>query len=48
LTAETIQSYSSFENPEAVKINPFKDYALKNNHIRVQVPAKSVIVLEIK
>jgi alpha-L-arabinofuranosidase len=48
LTAATIQSYNSFENPETLKINPFKDYSLKNNNIRVQVPAKSVIVLEIK
>jgi hypothetical protein len=46
--AATIQSYSSFENPEAVKINPFKDCSLKNNHIRVQVRAKSNIVLEMK
>jgi len=46
LTAPAINSYNTFENNNAVVVKDFKDFVLKNNRLLVNIPAKSVILLE--
>jgi alpha-N-arabinofuranosidase len=48
LTAKTIQSHNTFENPEEVRIADYKNPVLKNNVLKIQIPAKSIVVLEFK
>jgi len=48
LTAREINAFNSFETPEVVKPTTFNGYKLKDNILTVTMPAKSVIVLEIK
>ena len=48
LTAETITAHNTFENPDVVKPVPFSDFELKGNIMTTTLPAKSVVVLEIK
>jgi alpha-N-arabinofuranosidase len=47
LTAEQINSYNSFENPENVVVTSFKDFKIKSGNLLVQIPAKSIIVLQV-
>ncbi len=48
LTAETITAHNTFENPDVVKPVPFSDFKLEGNIMTTTLPAKSVVVLEIK
>jgi alpha-N-arabinofuranosidase len=47
LTATEINSYNSFEKPDVVKPVPFSGYTLKDGILTVNMPSKSVIVLEL-
>lgn len=47
LTANSIQSYNTFENPEEVAVKSFKDFELKKGKLEINLPAKSVVVLQI-
>ena len=48
LTSKKVDDYNDFQHPEVVSPKPFKDAKLKSNTISVQVPAKSIVVLNIK
>ena len=48
LAAKEMSAFNSFENPEVVKPVVFNGYKLKDNILTVTMPAKSVVVLEIK
>jgi len=48
LTAKEMSAFNSFENPELVKPVKFNGYKLRDNVLTVTMPAKSVVVLEIK
>ncbi|MBN1998285.1 alpha-N-arabinofuranosidase [candidate division KSB1 bacterium] len=48
LTAPEINSHNTFENPDAVKPQPFKEASLKGEKLSATLPAKSVVVLEIE
>ncbi|MEJ2543827.1 MAG: alpha-L-arabinofuranosidase C-terminal domain-containing protein [Calditrichaceae bacterium] len=48
LTAEKINSYNSFDNPDNVILNSFKDFKIKNDNIVVKMPAKSIVVLKVE
>lgn len=48
LTATKIQDYNSFEKPDAIKPVIFKDAKLKGNTVSIKLPARSVVVLELK
>jgi len=48
LTAKEMNSHNTFDNPDNVKPTVFRDFKVKNNTVVVDVPSKSVIVLEIK
>ncbi|NPD93037.1 alpha-N-arabinofuranosidase [Xylanibacter muris] len=48
LTCKNITDYNDFEHPEVVKPAVFKGANLKKNTLNVKVPAKSIIVLNVK
>jgi alpha-L-arabinofuranosidase len=48
LTANEINSMNTFEDPTHVKPVEFKDVSLKKGVIQANIPAKSIVVLEIK
>jgi alpha-N-arabinofuranosidase len=47
LTARDMTAHNTFEKPEAVKPAPFDGARLEGNAVRVNLPPKSVVVLEI-
>jgi len=47
LTADQINAFNTFENPEVVKPVPFKGFKMKNGVLTVTMPSKSVVVLEL-
>ncbi len=48
LTSKNIGDYNDFNNPDVVKPVPFKDVKVKKNTLKVKIPAKSIVVLNIK
>jgi len=48
LSAEKINSYNTFENPENVVIKSFKDFKIRDGKLIVKMPAKSIIVLRVE
>jgi alpha-N-arabinofuranosidase len=47
LTADRINSFNTFKNPDEVKPRKFDAFSLKDSVITVNLPAKSVVVLEL-
>ncbi len=47
LTATAMNSYNTFENPDVVKPSAFNGFNLKNGILTVNMPSKSVVVLEL-
>jgi alpha-N-arabinofuranosidase len=48
LTSPNISDKNTFETPEKVKPAPFKAYKLSKGILTVQMPAKSIVALELK
>ena len=48
LTADAMAAHNTFDNPEAVRPAAFYEYKLRGDTLRVTLPSKSVVVLEIK
>ncbi len=48
LTSKSVADYNDFDQPERVKPTLFKDAQLKKGKLMVTVPAKSIIVLNVK
>jgi alpha-L-arabinofuranosidase len=48
LTSDKVNDYNSFDNPKKVIIKPFNAAKLQGNALSVEIPAKSVVVLELK
>jgi alpha-N-arabinofuranosidase len=48
LTADKINAHNTFENPAILEPKQFKDLKKNGNHIIVNVPAKSVVVIKVK
>ncbi len=48
LTSKNVADYNDFEHPEVVKPQPFKNAKIKKNQLTVKLPAKSIVVLNIK
>ena len=48
LTSKKADDYNDFVNPDVVAPREFKDAKLKNGVLTVKIPAKSLIVLELK
>ena len=47
ITASKTDSHNTFENPNEVILKGFKDANLKNGVLKVSIPAKSVVTIEI-
>ncbi|MBR1427569.1 MAG: hypothetical protein IJ582_00865, partial [Prevotella sp.] len=45
---KNISDYNDFDHPERVKPETFKDVKVKKNSLKFKIPAKSIIVLEVK
>ena len=48
LTAPAMNAHNTFDRPDEVKPGIFRDFIVKNNHIQIEHPPKSVVVLEIE
>jgi alpha-N-arabinofuranosidase len=48
LTAAKLNSHNTFDQPDNVKIADFNKASLSNNVLKVEMPAKSVVVLNVK
>ncbi|MFO7657820.1 MAG: alpha-N-arabinofuranosidase [Bacteroidales bacterium] len=48
LTANDLNAHNTFENPDVVKPADFKDIKLSKNTLTVKLPAKSVVMIELK
>ncbi|MBN2348983.1 MAG: alpha-N-arabinofuranosidase [Bacteroidales bacterium] len=48
LTSDALDDHNTFENPNTIKPTEFSNFKLKNNIITANMPAKSVIVFDIK
>ena len=48
LTSGKINDYNSFETPENIKPTEFKKVTLKNSELKMTLPAKSIITLELE
>ncbi|MFW6257746.1 MAG: alpha-L-arabinofuranosidase C-terminal domain-containing protein, partial [Prolixibacteraceae bacterium] len=47
ITAEKISSYNDFGQEEKVNINSFDDVSVSGNQVVVELPAKSIVMLEL-
>lgn len=47
LTADTMARYNDFDHPEDVVLNEFTDYELKDGRLTIELPAKSVLTLQL-
>ncbi len=48
LTSKQIDDYNSFDNPNVVKIEAFKGAKITKDGLKINLPAKSIVVLEVK
>ena len=48
LTAKNVSDYNNFDNPDNVKPTAYKGAEMKKGVVTVKVPAKSIVVLNIK
>ena len=48
LTCKNITDYNDFEHPDVVKPAQFKGAKLKKNVLTAEIPAKSIVVINIK
>ena len=47
LTSTNLTDYNSFENPNNVKLAPFKEVKIFKGVLKVKLPAKSIVTLEL-
>ena len=48
LTSAKLTDFNSFENPEVVKTAPFKEAKIKKGILKIKLPAKSIVTLELQ
>lgn len=48
LTADKIDAYNTFDQPDIVSPKNFKDAKITKDGLQVKMPAKSIVVLEVK
>lgn len=48
ITADVMNAYNDFGQPEQVNIRKFSDYKLKKERLSISLPAKSVVTIEIR
>jgi alpha-N-arabinofuranosidase len=48
LTASTMNAMNTFDNPSGIKPVAFSSYKLQGSQLTLNIPAKSVVVLELR
>ena len=48
LTSKDVTDYNSFENPEKVKPAPFKEVKINKGVMKIKLPAKSIVTVELQ
>lgn len=48
LTSKEITDFNDFDHPDVVEPKQFNNIKLKNNELKLKLPAKSIVVLELK
>ncbi|MFA6811898.1 MAG: alpha-L-arabinofuranosidase C-terminal domain-containing protein [Bacteroidaceae bacterium] len=48
LTSQKMIDCNTFDNPDKVKLEPFKDSKIKDEVLKVKLPAKSIVTLELQ
>lgn len=48
LTSNNLTDYNSFENPNVIKPQDFKDAKMTKSLLKVKLPAKSIVTLTLK
>ena len=48
LTASTMNAMNTFDNPSAIKPGAFSGYKLQGSQLTLNIPAKSVVVIELQ
>ena len=48
LKCKNISDYNDFEHPQTITPHVFKDMKIKKNIIKIKIPAKSIVILNIK
>jgi alpha-N-arabinofuranosidase len=47
LTAPAMDAHNSFDAPDGVRPQPFRDAAVRDGTVQVAVPAKAIVVIEL-
>lgn len=48
ITSQNLTDHNTFENPEVVKTQEFNSMKLEGNNLNIQMPAKSIVMIELK
>ena len=48
LTSPNLTDYNSFEKPDNVKLAPFKEVKINKGELKIKLPAKSIITIELQ
>jgi alpha-N-arabinofuranosidase len=48
LTSPSMQDHNTFDKPDKVRVSEFKRFEITGNEVTIEVPAKSIVALEIK
>lgn len=48
LTSDDMTAHNTFQNPDTIKPTEFVGASLENNTLKFEIPAKSVVVLEVR
>jgi alpha-N-arabinofuranosidase len=48
LTSENVRDHNTFDQPNKVKLEDFKKFSLKGDLLTIDVPAKSIVTIDIK
>ena len=48
LTSANLTDFNSFENPDKVRPVPFKETKVSKGTLRVKLPAKSIVTIELQ
>ena len=48
LTSDKIDDYNTFENPDKIKLAAFDEVKIKNGSMKITLPAKSIVTLELQ
>lgn len=47
ITGDRVDSHNTFDQPENIRMNDFKNTKCKNGQLTLKLPAKSLVVVEI-